>query len=218
MAEESLSMQHDAENGVVTVLRGDVPVYRQPLRLPTDIQLRVLDEGSFRITDGREVGFSTWLSSTYYDALTISSPTETPLGVRFSYELREMSGDKPSVESADAGDLQQFIDDLVSQSDFRAEGPAMLHFPKGDLLVKGPDRDGRYQLSSGMSTLVYEPETGIVSPGFRWARGSRVTAGSLELGNLLLEMPFGPDRVLRHELRILFGNTDPSKSYEANKL
>ena len=213
------------KTGVLTVIRDGFPYIRQALRLPKGIDLGI-GAGCFKISDSKGMNLRPYAWKR--DSVGFGPATEILFGVGssenlpFTYEARFSSG---SVDN-----LQKFVDkillDSVYQEEFRGNSEN-LSFGRRSLQVMGPNRNGHYQLycEHGLylsipgtssitdnSSLIYNPETKLISPGLGWAEDTRLLTGTIEDGFISL-MENAHPRVTYTRLRFNFENSDPNKSY-----
>jgi hypothetical protein len=123
--------------------------------------------------------------------------------------------------SSVCSDLQKFVDKKVRDSIYRAEFDANvdeISLGENRLCVKGPNRNGDFELSSENSSLIYDPRTDSVTlnEAFNtYGAKSSVISGRISEGAILVKDNYGKRGHQVWKLSVEFGNEDPNKSYSA---
>lgn len=210
------SIEYTNSSGDLIVRKKGVgEIYRETVRLPKGIKLEVLLEKYLRISDamGKKFSQSSFMGNIKSDYVLVDL---NPFGidknqVHFGYTIGDMS--------SGFGILQKFIDrimlDSIYKQEFDEKSNAIL-IGKKFLTARGPNRNGHYELTSGQSSIIYNPNNGSVTLGRQWStKGvlSSIIEGNLGDGYLDVFDDYGKGKYQVWRLNLNFGNKDTNKSY-----
>jgi hypothetical protein len=210
------SMDYDAKSESLVVRKEGVgELYRERVHAPRDIDIRVLLGKYLKITDklGKKFTEDTIFEKAISENVLLSL---NPSGVRdnqviFHYNIGNMesSFDK----------LQSFLDNIMVNSIYKQEfDESSRSILVGDkqLTVRGPNRNGDYELTSGKSSIIYNPATQSATLGRSFnleGIPSKIMSGSVPQGELMVKEDYGERGYRIWSLKINFGNSNPQKSY-----
>ena len=95
-----------------------------------------------------------------------------------------------------------------------------LDFHGKKLKVKGPNKEGRYELTSGMSSLIFDPKDNSIKPAYKWdteSCKSKVLHADLEKGVIIINRDCG-NYYNDFRIDLQFGNSDPNEAYTAEPI
>ncbi|MEK6983714.1 MAG: twin-arginine translocation signal domain-containing protein [Nanoarchaeota archaeon] len=210
------SIEYDTKSDTLLVRKDGVgEIYREKVQLPTGINIEVLLGRYLKISDklGKKFAQSSLFGRVASDYILVNL---NPFGIRdnkahFGYTIGNMSSSFSS--------LQEFIDRILLESIYKQEfneKSGRIHIGNKQLTVRGPNRNGDYELTSGKSSLIYNPKNGFVSLGREWNTSgaqSTILRGSIPDGFFEVKDDYGHGKYRIWRININFGNTNPNQSY-----
>lgn len=193
-------------------------IHMEKLVLPKGIAMRILLDRYLKVTDrlGKEftqgVAFGPGERSKH---LLISL---NPFGVEedkgsFDYTIGMVSSGSTSV--------QELLDHLMITSIYKQEFDERaqnIWIGEQNIIARGPNRNGDFELTSGKTSIIYHPADGSLQLARGWnvfGAVSRIIGGNLAQGTLVVKDDYGEGGYQVWRLHINFNNTDPQASYTA---
>lgn len=212
------SIHYDSKSGNLIVRKDGVgEIYRERVQLPKGINIDVILGRYLKISDGLGKKFtqSSFIENAESDCILVglnpSSIQDNRPG--FGYTIGSLSSGFEK--------LQDFIDELMIDSIYKQEfDESSRNIAVGNqrLRVRGPNRNGDYELTSGKSSIIYHPNDQSVTLARAFnTRGatSTIMSGSVPEGEILVKDDYGDRGYQIWKFQINFGNRDPNQSYTA---
>jgi len=219
------SLKCKYESNLVTVEKDNSELHHETLVLPKGIKLKVMLDKYLILFDSLGEKFRDYGLFGEYEADTVFiylNPFEIKENkLHWDYDLGGLSSGFKS--------FQDFVDETVLNGIYKSEFDkknTKVKINDKELLVRGPNRNDEFELTSGKSSLIYNPRSNLAKLKLGRAFNTQVGGGGavseiisydLDKGIILVEDMYKGKSVL-WELKLNFNNKDPNNSYTARKL
>lgn len=202
-------------NGSNVTLKNENTQYTENVKIPEGFSLELVN-GKLRINDK--------FDSQYFRSTDLFVRDYRGSGNTFYVMCEELHSRSDFVGycSGEGSDtLQGIIDNYFEKacdSEFE-ELTGILKINGKRLKVRGPDRLGRFELSSKKSSILYNPLTDETTLHKGWNERdekAKIISGSVKDGSLKVECTYDRGLFAVHDININFGNIDRDCSYTAD--
>jgi len=219
------SIQYDEKSQELTVWKNakqkadqSKRIYTEKVILPTHQNMRILLEKYLKISDALGKQFTKGV---------VFGPTESNKHVLMSLNPFGLNDEKASFDytigsvSSGCMSVQGLLDNLMVNSIYKQEFDERaqnISIGEQNILARGPNRNGDFELTSGKTSIIYHPTDGSLQLARGWntfGAVSIIVGGNLAQGTLVVKDDYGEGRYQVWRLNISFQNTDPNASYRA---